>query len=125
MIRRPPRSTRTDTLFPYTTLFRSVVAVDPNHLLDQVGLAVDVAAPRRRGHGHRLAGTPDLEAERTEDAPRFRLGPLDAAQSGDARVAQRDRAPPVGFGSGDHKFARLPAAALPHQPGGEDRKSTV
>src|SRR3546814_19140400 len=25
MIRRPPRSTRTDTLFPYTTLFRSIV----------------------------------------------------------------------------------------------------
>src|SRR3546814_2435590 len=28
MIRRPPRSTRTDTLFPYTTLFRSI-DVDP------------------------------------------------------------------------------------------------
>src|SRR3546814_19626984 len=27
MIRRPPRSTRTDTLFPYTTLFRSRLAV--------------------------------------------------------------------------------------------------
>src|SRR3546814_2523042 len=27
MIRRPPRSTRTDTLFPYTTLFRSETAV--------------------------------------------------------------------------------------------------
>src|SRR3546814_6985162 len=27
MIRRPPRSTRTDTLFPYTTLFRSQVAM--------------------------------------------------------------------------------------------------
>src|SRR3546814_12252571 len=27
MIRRPPRSTRTDTLFPYTTLFRSVVTL--------------------------------------------------------------------------------------------------
>src|SRR3546814_20441846 len=27
MIRRPPRSTRTDTLFPYTTLFRSVEAL--------------------------------------------------------------------------------------------------
>src|SRR3546814_8466950 len=27
MIRRPPRSTRTDTLFPYTTLFRSVAGV--------------------------------------------------------------------------------------------------
>src|SRR3546814_18755657 len=30
MIRRPPRSTRTDTLFPYTTLFRSpFVGVEP------------------------------------------------------------------------------------------------
>src|SRR3546814_13269302 len=28
MIRRPPRSTRTDTLFPYTTLFRSRIAID-------------------------------------------------------------------------------------------------
>src|SRR3546814_1511171 len=27
MIRRPPRSTRTDTLFPYTTLFRSIWSV--------------------------------------------------------------------------------------------------
>src|SRR3546814_12287895 len=40
MIRRPPRSTRTDTLFPYTTLFRSVTG-----LLDwefaRAGLAVE------------------------------------------------------------------------------------
>src|SRR3546814_17758302 len=28
MIRRPPRSTRTDTLFPYTTLFRSAIMSD-------------------------------------------------------------------------------------------------
>src|SRR3546814_15625665 len=28
MIRRPPRSTRTDTLFPYTTLFRSLGSAD-------------------------------------------------------------------------------------------------
>src|SRR3546814_1827276 len=37
MIRRPPRSTRTDTLFPYTTLFRSIDtaggALDPLTLL--------------------------------------------------------------------------------------------
>src|SRR3546814_4971440 len=32
MIRPPPRSTRTDTLFPYTTLFRSGVNVDPSRL---------------------------------------------------------------------------------------------
>src|SRR3546814_6099659 len=29
MIRRPPRSTRTDTLFPYTTLFRSTGGPEP------------------------------------------------------------------------------------------------
>src|SRR3546814_16651714 len=29
MRRRPPRSTRTDTLFPYTTLFRSIINADP------------------------------------------------------------------------------------------------
>src|SRR3546814_3609595 len=39
MIRRPPRSTRTDTLFPYTTLFRSALAVA--HGLD-VGVLVGV-----------------------------------------------------------------------------------
>src|SRR3546814_20729575 len=36
MIRRPPRSTRTDTLFPYTTLFRS------GNRLGQVELAADL-----------------------------------------------------------------------------------
>src|SRR3546814_8907438 len=34
MIRRPPRSTRTDTLFPYTTLFRSDGADPPRHRTD-------------------------------------------------------------------------------------------
>src|SRR3546814_4276425 len=38
MIRRPPRSTRTDTLFPYTTLFRSLrehgpEVLDPHRLV--------------------------------------------------------------------------------------------
>src|SRR3546814_14816980 len=42
MIRRPPRSTRTDTLFPYTTLFRSlhrrsVFAADMDHGAELVG----------------------------------------------------------------------------------------
>src|SRR3546814_17606919 len=41
MIRRPPRSTRTDTLFPYTTLFRSLdlarrVRGDGEHDIDAV-----------------------------------------------------------------------------------------
>src|SRR3546814_8211562 len=46
MIRRPPRSTRTDTLFPYTTLFRSVGGEKqrhPRHLV-RVDVAVDALA---------------------------------------------------------------------------------
>src|SRR3546814_12833957 len=35
MIRRPPRSTRTDTLFPYTTLFRSALSPTLQALLDE------------------------------------------------------------------------------------------
>src|SRR3546814_7862930 len=34
MIRRPPRSTRTDTLFPYTTLFRSRIGIDLIQIFD-------------------------------------------------------------------------------------------
>src|SRR3546814_966044 len=33
MLRRPPRSTRTDTLFPYTTLFRSFAALGDSGVL--------------------------------------------------------------------------------------------
>src|SRR3546814_2803203 len=40
MIRRPPRSTRTDTLFPYTTLFRSVDL----HLLKKAQVAQETSA---------------------------------------------------------------------------------
>src|SRR3546814_7973164 len=34
MIRRPPRSTRTDTLFPYTTLFRSMSSFRPGPMVE-------------------------------------------------------------------------------------------
>src|SRR3546814_18184195 len=42
MIRRPPRSTRTDTLFPYTTLFRSPRPVAPS---SRISPPDPVAAP--------------------------------------------------------------------------------
>src|SRR3546814_18359407 len=45
MIRRPPRSTRTDTLFPYTTLFRSGGIAAFDLMLHLIGLQ----------HGHGLA----------------------------------------------------------------------
>src|SRR3546814_7744310 len=39
MVRRPPRSTRTDTLFPYTPLFRSL-ARDPRRSAPQEGIII-------------------------------------------------------------------------------------
>src|SRR3546814_7803926 len=77
MIRRPPRSTRTDTLFPYTTLFRSLaddlaVVAGGQHqhagaVADRVGAHAD--RPARTGDrvagGHRVldpaAGRVDIE----------------------------------------------------------------
>src|SRR3546814_4380614 len=44
MIRRPPRSTRTDTLFPYTTLFRSRSAMGPSSVLRRPVLSRPIGA---------------------------------------------------------------------------------
>src|SRR3546814_18627401 len=43
MIRRPPRSTRTDTLFPYTTLFRSTDEESKSKILGLEGRQVEQA----------------------------------------------------------------------------------
>src|SRR3546814_16502022 len=56
MIRRPPRSTRTDTLFPYTTLFRSSLGVEGERR------AVDVFDDLRGVY--RIAGFPERGGER-------------------------------------------------------------
>src|SRR3546814_10915438 len=59
MIRRPPRSTRTDTLFPYTTLFRAALRSRTSgaggggerpELAHRVGQALGIAVERRTGH---------------------------------------------------------------------------
>src|SRR3546814_5947961 len=54
MIRRPPRSTRTDTLFPYTTLFRS-----PPQFCSKLSLSGD-------GGSHLRAATAQLITDQTE-----------------------------------------------------------
>src|SRR3546814_5020082 len=55
MIRRPPRSTRTDTLFPYTTLFRSTIsghqhcapdAAGMGHITGEAGCAQELVETR-------------------------------------------------------------------------------
>src|SRR3546814_9180117 len=64
MIRRQPRSTRTDTLFPYTTLFRS----DRREVHRRPG-----AVEQQRLHGAADAGAPQLGVHH-DPARRFRVG---------------------------------------------------
>src|SRR3546814_10515053 len=74
MIRRPPRSTRTDTLFPYTTLFRSqlvALRIDASieHQFVIVEFDVDVVAAAddqsvQPGDRHVLAG---VDMDRSEE----------------------------------------------------------
>src|SRR3546814_2079211 len=52
MIRRPPRSTRTDTLFPYTTLFRSIqAAIDILNRRAQPQIGFRMQEVQRSAHG--------------------------------------------------------------------------
>src|SRR3546814_4355059 len=68
MIRRPPRSTRTDTLFPYTTLFRSPVrlvqGIDGHRLATTRGMDEAVVA---QIDGH-VVDTAALELEENQVA---------------------------------------------------------
>src|SRR3546814_16878892 len=69
MIRRPPRSTRTDTLFPYTTLFRSArtradVVQRLFHRLDDLGMLTHREIVVRSPGGDRLRPIMAREAAR-------------------------------------------------------------
>src|SRR3546814_14462877 len=77
MIRRPPRSTRTDTLFPYTTLFRSqertaAIADIAHRRIKRVGakLPTDRTSPGRT----RLRGPPPRSVRRAQDHRRAQKG---------------------------------------------------
>src|SRR3546814_8907633 len=71
MIRRPPRSTRTDTLFPYTTLFRSLVGGNAHlghHLQNALAHGLDVVLLNLRGRERQLAPDADF-LQRLEGEP--------------------------------------------------------
>src|SRR3546814_7095395 len=80
MLRLPPRSTRTDTLFPYTTLFRAAVDMaEPAGDQDEGQHVAEQADGEEAGPGgarRRQAVTPQadqrIEQRRREDQPRRR-----------------------------------------------------
>src|SRR3546814_15592938 len=85
MKRRPPRSTRTDTLFPYTTLFRSVRGIAAARQIP-----VDAKPDRqRRGRGGQpIDGIMPTEVDRPDIAQRGET-PADRPRQPAAREGER------------------------------------
>src|SRR3546814_8025258 len=112
MIRRPPRSTRTDTLFPYTTLFRSIIGAargargDDDHVGDMRVGGELLAAAELEAVARSFGGHAD---------PRAVLGAFVDRQRGD-RIARDDAGEPalgvrrglecLDRGTGDRKSTR-------------------
>src|SRR3546814_19895169 len=73
MIRRPPRSTRTDTLFPYTTLFRSryneFITVPKVRVIDEEGENLGVMYTREAIEQAAEAGLDLVEVSPSADPP--------------------------------------------------------
>src|SRR3546814_11685904 len=117
MIRRPPRSTRTDTLFPYTPLFRS----EPAARTGRDRRARDLS-PRRRSSG---AALPDHLARgarpalaRAHDRPGGRLAAA-GRQGHPSRRPQDARLrafPAARRGSGARELRGVVRTIAPHPP---------
>src|SRR3546814_17667160 len=116
MIRRPPRSTRTDTLFPYTTLFRSAHAL--------VDIEEDDEEDERdaeRDLGQHAESKPDRENRRQNNA-RHRVEGIDIGR-GERRGGRVERQPQAGdtaeTRADDKRDSDL------HPPAPEDTKTVV
>src|SRR3546814_5296696 len=104
MLRRPPRSTRTDTLFPYTTLFRSLedhFGADEIAALDAESIGPSLASYRYEGKHWALP----LDAATQVMARRADLAGQ-APRTWDDVLALSERCP-VALSLADRKSTRL------------------
>src|SRR3546814_3001372 len=90
MIRRPPRSTRTDTLLPHTTLFRSADMPGGEHHVERPAQADDA----RQTHGGAVTH---------RHAPAARQHGEGRPFLGDAQVAAEGEAEPASAGEAGHR----------------------
>src|SRR3546814_16495457 len=92
MLRRPPRSTRTDTLFPYTTLCRSaLLLLAQHHQLLDLGDRLRRVQPLRAGLGAVHDGVAAIQPERILEGVETLAGVLIAAVGDPAIGLQQHR----------------------------------
>src|SRR3546814_6527242 len=131
MIRLPPRSTRTDTLFPYTTLFRSVDGrIHVDEILAVVGGRDDVVGVFRRQQLHVAAVEADLVVAHIVGIARLAADALEPERArvriqvrdpGDVPVARGDLA--LALAGGEVVQVQVAPVGVLTEPD-EDRKST-
>src|SRR3546814_3214966 len=102
MIRRPPRSTRTDTLFPYTTLFRSVIETEGD----------DAAAAKEQEVEEQIEAETPGKPEVTQEEPASEVPARTPAKAG-AQDAKRDANDSGLLLSQEHKEESKPILASP------------
>src|SRR3546814_9841073 len=106
MIRRPPRSTRTDTLFPYTTLFRSYIIKKVDHRCDGGIAALNSAVqPAWQIWRPRSAAVrqPLFNERKRQCIIRFLNGDMRRGSQAGSEIGQRD----IPLGGRDRKSTRL------------------
>src|SRR3546814_2394700 len=109
MIRRPPRSTRTGTLFPYTTLFRSAQHVLDHRDFERLGIIIGRDLDARQGHvllARRLGGEAGVIAPLTRANLEMTFVAVGADDHRYDNAALDDRRKNVGH-IGDRKSTRL------------------
>src|SRR3546814_10688077 len=120
MIRRPPRSTRTDTLFPYTTLFRS--PNEARHAREIQGPAEGCrGSPLRQARRHEEArpeGCIEVDGRLDERGRARANGLLETQGKARARLQILTHGAPIGGG------APTPTEETGHEGKRSDRKST-
>src|SRR3546814_9182951 len=115
MIRRPPRSTRTDTLFPYTSLFRSRgraywrAATRPQAMAVPVAThAVELLADPVRGQVDRIASVVDVREHQWRRFGRLRMPAEQSAEHNNRdRNFSQHRHLPLSAAEPDRKSTRL------------------
>src|SRR3546814_5633049 len=123
MIRRPPRSTRTDTLFPYTTLFRSGQPVQRVHVkLPRLLFPSDQVERLDQPESAEIEGGLGQAEIVLTGVSQHVVAPAKALLDGVERVAE-----PLVVGGQETHVDQLEKARVdlvPAEGGGEDRKST-
>src|SRR3546814_13038479 len=89
MLRRPPRPTRTSTLFPYTTLFRSVGGREQQGVADREAAAFD--APGQDAPAVELVDVLDRQAQRLGAEAGMAMKDVERRQHGRSVVTRRAR----------------------------------